>query len=108
MNCLLAEYDDLFQGVGKLKDFQVKLHLNKSITPVSQPHRRVLIHIRKCIETEITQLEQLDIIENVDGPMPWMSPIVAMPKPKDPDAVRICLDICLTNKAIEREKHSYS
>lgn len=105
VNCLLAEYDDLFHGVGKLKDFQVKLHINKSVTPASQPHRRVPFHIRKRLETELTRLEQLDINEKVEGPTPWVSPIVAVPKPKDPDAVRICVDVCLPNKAIERERH---
>lgn len=32
-----------------------------------------------------------------------MSPIVTPPKPKDPDKVRICVDMRQTNTAIERE-----
>ena len=50
-----------------------------------QPHRRVPFHVRKRIEAELQRLEELDIIEKVDGPTPWVSPIVPVPKPKDPD-----------------------
>lgn len=68
VNCLLAENDGLFHGIDKMKDFQVKLHINKSITPVNQPHCRVPFHIWKRIETEVTRLEQLDNIEKGEGP----------------------------------------
>ncbi|XP_051992411.1 uncharacterized protein K02A2.6-like [Xyrauchen texanus] len=102
---LLTEYGDLFCGMGKLKDFQVKLHIKKDVPPVTQPHRRVLFHIRKRIEAELQRLEELDIIEKVDGPTPWVSPIVPVPKPKDPEAVRICVDMRIPNQAIERERH---
>lgn len=102
---ILSEYNDLFQGMGKLKDVQVKLHIKKDVTPVTQPHRRVPFHVRKRIEAELQRLEDLDVIEKVNGPTPWVSPIVAVPKPKDPDAVRICVDMRVPNQAIERERH---
>lgn len=41
----------------------------------------------------------------VEGLTPWVSTIVAVPKPKDPDPVQICVDMCLPNKSIERERH---
>ncbi len=36
---LVDGYTELFQGIGKLKDLQVKLHINTDIQPTSQPHR---------------------------------------------------------------------
>lgn len=39
------------------------------------------------------------------GPTPWVSPIVTPPKPKDPDKVRICVDMRQANTAIQRERH---
>ncbi|KAK0148839.1 hypothetical protein N1851_010750 [Merluccius polli] len=105
VDTLLTEFADLFQGVGKLKDFQVKLHIKKDVPPTAQPHRRVPFHMRKRIEAELQRLEDLDIIEKVDGPTPWVSPIVPVPKPKDPEAVRICVDMRIPNQAIERERH---
>lgn len=98
---LLTEYADFFHGLGKLKDVQIKLHIRKDISPVMQPHRRVLFHVRKRIEAELQCLEELDIIKKVDGPTPWVSPIVPVPKPKDPEGVRVCVDMRIPNQAIE-------
>ncbi len=39
------------------------------------------------------------------GPTPWISPIVTLPKPKDPDEVRVCVDMRQANTAIQRERH---
>ena len=102
---ILEEFDDRFKGIGKLKGYQVKLHIDKNVKPVAQPHRRIPFHIRKKVEEELRNLEDLDIIEKVEGPTPWISPIVAAPKPKNPDKVRICVDMRQANKAISRERH---
>uniref|UniRef100_A0AAQ4Q6X4 Gypsy retrotransposon integrase-like protein 1 n=1 Tax=Gasterosteus aculeatus aculeatus TaxID=481459 RepID=A0AAQ4Q6X4_GASAC len=102
---LVENHPELFQGIGKLKDFQVKLHINPDIKPSCQPHRRVPFHIRQKVEDELLKLEADDIIEEVNGPTPWVSPIVAPPKPKDPDKVRLCVDMRQANTAIERERH---
>ena len=48
-------------------------------------------------------LEQLDIIEKVDGPTDWVSPVVIAPK-KNGD-IRICVDMRKANEAIKRERH---
>ena len=102
---IIAEFKDLFGGLGKLKDHQVKLHIDPDIQPVTQPHRRIPFHLRQKVEEEIKRLEDLDVIEIVDGPTPWVSPIVAAPKPKDPTAVRLCVDMRMANSAISRERH---
>ena len=62
-------------------------------------------HIRQKVEAELQKLEDDDIIEQVTGPTPWVSPIVTPPKPKDPDKVRICVDMRQANMAIQRERH---
>ena len=104
-NQLLHEYQDIFQGIGKLKDFQVKLHIDESVQHVTQPHRRIPFHMRKRVESELNQLQEKGVIERISGPLPWVSPIVATPKPKNPDKVRICVDMRLPNTAIQRERH---
>ena len=40
-NDILKRYPDLFTGIGKMKDFQVELHIDPSVPPVTQPHRRI-------------------------------------------------------------------
>ncbi|XP_020555459.2 uncharacterized protein K02A2.6-like [Oryzias latipes] len=104
-DALVASHPELFKGIGKLKNFQVKLHINPDIRPTIQPHRRVPFHIRKKVDEELYKLEADDIIEDVTGPTPWVSPIVTPPKPKDPNKVRICVDMRQANVAIERERH---
>ena len=100
------KYSDLFHGIGKLKGEQCRLHEDKSVKPIVQPHRRIPFHVRKKTEKELQKLLDLDIIERVgDEPTPWVSPIQVVQKPKKPDDVRICVDMRAANKAIQRERH---
>ena len=98
---LCEEYSDIFEGIGKLKGVQVKLHIDETIQSVQNRHRRIPYHIREKVQEELEKLEQLDIIEEVvDVPTPWVSPIVAQPKPKKLNKLRICVDMREANRAI--------
>ena len=73
--------------------------------PVVQPHRRIPFHVRKQVEAELERLEKLDIIEKVEGPTPWVSPIVVAPQPRNPSQIRLCVDMRRPNEAVKREIH---
>ena len=100
---LIEEYDDLFHVLGKLKNYQVKLHIDEDVPPVAQPHRRVPFHVRKQLEEQLRRNEELGVIERIEGPTPWVSPIVVAPKPNSPGKVRVCVDMRQANKAVKRE-----
>ena len=100
---LVKQNSVLFQGIGKLKDRENKLHIDENIQPVAQPHRRIPFYLREKVENELDRLEQLDIIEKVDGPADWVSPVIIAPK-KNGD-IRICVDMRKANEAIKRERH---
>ena len=102
---LVKEYDELFHGLGKLKGYQVKLHIDESVQPVAQPHRRVPFHVRQQLEEQLKRDEDLGVLERIEGPTPWVSPIVVAPKPKSPGQVRVCVDMRQANQAIKRERH---
>ena len=103
---ILQKFSDRFTGIGKLAGTQIKLHEDKSVLPVTQPHRRIPHHVRQKVEEEINRLLELDIIERVsDEPTPWISPIHVVQKPKNPDQIRICVDMRAANEAIKRERH---
>lgn len=87
---LVATHPELFQAIRKLKDYQVKLHINPDVKPTCQPHRRVPFHLCQKVEDELHKLEADDINEEVTGPMPWVFSVAA-PKPRDPDRVRLCV-----------------
>ena len=100
---LEREYPGLFQGVGKLEGYQAKLHINPEVRPVAQNPRRVPYGLRDKVAEEIRNLQKRGIIEPVQGPTPWVSPLVIVPKPSG--AVRLCVDMRRANEAIIRERH---
>jgi len=100
---LIQQYPTVFQGIGNLKNCEVKLHIDEAVPPVAQSARRIPFHLRKKVSAELKNLEQEGIIEKVDGPTPWVSPLVVIPK-KNRD-VRLCVDMRMPNQAIQRERH---
>ena len=91
--------------IGKLKNKQIKLHIDPTVPPVAQPHRRIPIHYRSAVEAQLKQLEEMDVIEKVEGPTPWISPVVCVPRADPKDPIRICGDMRCAKKAIQRERH---
>ncbi|CAF1014506.1 unnamed protein product [Brachionus calyciflorus] len=100
------KYANIFSDkIGKIKGIQIKLHIDTTIKPVQVPHRRIPFYLREKVESEIKRMLDLDIIEPVSGPTPWVSPIIVVPKPGQPDKIRICKDARMANQAIQRERH---
>ena len=98
------KYREVFTGVGKLKDFQQKLHIKDDVTPVAQPVRILPFGLRAKVDEKLDELLAKDIIVEVShNPTEWVSPLVVVPK-TDGD-VRICVDMRRANSAIERERH---
>ena len=99
------KFKNLFSGkTGKLKDHMVELHIDESVTPEQEKLRHVPFHQRDAVEREIKRMLDEDIIEPVDGPTPWISPIVIVPK-STPGEIRICTDARKSNRAIKRQRH---
>ena len=101
---VLDRYPELFKGVGLLKNYELGLHVDSSVTPIVQPLRRVPFQLQKKVDKKLNELMQAGIIEKVpEGPTTWISPLVVIPKP-DGD-IRVCLDMRRVNEAIVRERH---
>jgi hypothetical protein len=100
---LVESYSDLFEGLGKLKGFQVRLHVEDSVQPIAQPPGRVPFHVRKKLEEQLLNDEKLGVIEKTEGPTPWVSPVVVVPKKEG--KIRVCVDMRQVNKSIKRERH---
>ena len=69
---VLHKYRNLWKDgrIGKLKDFEVKLHVDQSGQPVIQLQRRIPFHLRQKVDAELDKLEKQGIIEPVTGPTP--------------------------------------
>ena len=61
-------------------------------------------HLHKKVERKLKVLEEQHIIEGVNGPTPWISLLVLIPKKSG--AVHVCVDMRRANKAITCERHS--
>ena len=55
------------------------------------------------MEKKLTELEEMDIIERVEGPTPCVSPIVVVPK--ESGDIGICVYMRQANTVIERSRH---
>ena len=74
---ILSRHSAVLKAFGNCLDTS---HTDPSVAPVAQPLRRTPFHVRKDIEKKLKELQDLDIIEDVDGPTPWVLPLVAVPK----------------------------
>ena len=56
-------YLQAFTGLGKLKNYQLKLTTDERVTPVAQPIRRIPFSRREKVVQKLKELENLDVIE---------------------------------------------
>ena len=77
---ILDEVPSLSDGkMGKISGVIINLHIESSVPPVTQRHRRIPFHRMKDVEAELKRLKEMDLIEEVSGPTPWVSPVVEVP-----------------------------
>ena len=105
---ILSDYSNVFQGLGKLKEYKVRLNIDESIEPVASKPRRIPFHIRKKVDAAIDSLIVDDIIEKIPDtqPTPWVSPIVVVGQKND--NVRLCIDMRKPNSAVKRTRYPHS
>ena len=88
-----------------MKNYQVKLHINKNIPRLHNANAEShLLCERERVKQELEKLEKQGIVEDVTcEPTPWLSPLVIVPKGKS--SIRVCLDMSNANIAIERTRY---
>lgn len=88
---LFQKYKSCFQGLGKLKDFQLNIPIDPCVKPVVQPIRCVPFSLRDKLEKKLNELVDLDVTEKAEGPTPGISLVVVVPKPNGD--LRLCVDM---------------
>jgi hypothetical protein len=58
------KFPKCFEGVGKLKDFQLKIPIDESVKPVIQPIRRIPFHLLEKLD------RKLDLVTTPADEMP--------------------------------------
>ena len=98
-----ARFPNVFSGLGCM-DGEYEIKMTPSHEPFNQTTpRRVPIPLLPKVKDELDRMETMGVIEKVDAPTEWCSPIVVVPKPNG--KVRICGDFIQLNKAVLRENH---
>ena len=103
---MIAENENVFTGIGKLKGVTIKRHVVSKAPGAIQKQRRVSIPLKEKFDQILDRWHTLDITEDVgDKPKDWCSKVVLTPK-KDGESVRASLDMTDVNKYIKRTRHT--
>jgi hypothetical protein len=86
---LEKQYPDVFKGEGKLPG-ELKLDIDKSVTPVKLATRKVPVALKDKIKNELDTLVEKDIISQVDVPTDWILSMVVVAKSSG--KIRLCID----------------
>ena len=66
-------YWDLFTGIGLLKGYELKLHVDDTVKPLAQPVWRIPFGLCDKVDKKLDKLLQADIIEEVpEAPTGWI------------------------------------
>ena len=87
----------------KISEHQQKLFYDDTVPGSALPYRRTPFPLRKELEKEIHRQIDEDIIEEAEGPTPWVSPVVVTQRKSG--AIRLCVDMRLASKVIKRERY---
>jgi hypothetical protein len=94
-------YEQLTEGLGKIKGFEHRPRVNPAVAPVSQPMRKLPLSMKEPVKQEIDKLLTEGVIEEVNA-SEWISNIVVVPKANG--SLRVCNDLRAPNKAIIPDK----
>lgn len=70
--------DEARTEFSKIKGFLVEIPLKENAKSVAQPYRRVPVPLENIVDEKIHELQMQGIIEKVDGPSKWISPLSAV------------------------------
>ena len=101
---LKQRFPQVFEGIGKHKFRRITLNVDETVSPVVQPVRRIPFAKREKLDRVLTELEDANVIEPVDGPTDWISNLVLTPK-SNPNEIRMNIDMTTVNRAVRRTRH---
>ncbi|KAK2722764.1 hypothetical protein QYM36_003081 [Artemia franciscana] len=89
MDEILAEYKDVFEGIGEIPG-KCKIHLKPEATPSVKPPIKVPLAIQDKLKNELERLVSLGIIEKATEPTELVNSMVVVQKPNSD--IWTCLD----------------
>uniref|UniRef100_A0A8D8Q0W3 Uncharacterized protein K02A2.6 n=1 Tax=Cacopsylla melanoneura TaxID=428564 RepID=A0A8D8Q0W3_9HEMI len=102
LNKLMNEYQDIFDGIGRVQ-YEYKICIDESVKPHVAAPRKIPLSKENQVKEQLMKMEENGIIKRVDEPTDWVNNITVADK-KD-GSIRICLDPRPLNKAIKRSHY---
>ena len=96
---LMEMYPECFTGIGKFKDFEYHINVDKNVKPVVHAPWKIALSLQGKLEKELEEMVRQGIIAPVEGHSDWVNSLVIREKPNG--SLRICLDPKDLNKAIK-------
>lgn len=90
----------------KTKRVPAEVAYERGWTTVVQPLCRPPFNLRDEIEKKLDEFERMYIIEKVNSPSRWVSPVVVIAKPNG--KARLCVAMRQVNYAVQREQYLIS
>lgn len=92
-------------GFGCWKTEPVQFRLENSVVPYAITNtRKIPFNLWEPVKNTLANMIKEDIIETVEHPTDWLSPMLPVPK-KDGRSVRICVDFRKLNLGLKREAY---
>lgn len=102
---IISEYEDVFSGLGVLKEYSYDIKLKPNAVGQIDPCRKVPLRLLKPLKDELDRMESLGVIRKINEPTEFVNSLVIVPK-KD-GSLRICLDPQYLNENILREHYYF-
>ena len=106
---IMAQFPDVFEGVGKFPGKPYKICLDPKISPKQTPCRPVPVHLKQAFKAEIDKMLKAGVLKPVQEATAWINSFV-LAEGTDQHGqhkLQICLDPTNLNKAIVREPYHF-
>ena len=99
---IMAQFPDVFEGVGKFPGEPYKIHLDPKIPPKQTPCQPVPVHLKHAFKAKIDKMLKAGVLKPVQEATPWINSFVLVEGTDQhgQHKLRICLDPTNLNKAI--------
>ena len=106
---IMAQFSDVFEGIGKFPGKPYKICLDPKILPKQMPCRPVPVHLKHTFKAEIDKMLKAGVLKPVQEATPWINSFVLVEGTDQhgQHKLRICLDPTNLNKAIVREPYHF-
>ena len=103
--CISTQHSSVFHSLGKMKAKPIQLHVKPNASPVIQPPRPILYHLKDTFNDVISKMESDDVIESHYRPVKWLSNPVLVPKADG--SMRVTVDLKKSQQSTTRHSPPY-